>query len=595
MILAALLLKMLIMESELPSKVLPTHFKLNSTYDYVIVGGGTAGCVLAGRLSEDPDVKVLLLEAGPSDTGKETIPVHRVTDEMVKQDIDWGHVAVLPDSTGLGLINRSLHWPSWRVLGGSSSINGMLYVRGSKHDYDRWAQYLGTDQWDYRHVLPYFKKSEDVQIEHLKSSNYHSQGGEIYVDHVTPHSIAEKLTEAGQHIGYTRNGDYNGETLEGISLAQINSKNSRRWSTSDAFIRRHWNRANLHVAVNSHVTKVIIDNKQAKGVEVIRNGRKWTIHVQEEVILSAGAIGSPQLLMLSGIGPKKHLDSLKIQVVKDLSVGENLQDHAQFDMGIKVQYPLTASLKGLDSIWSHIQYKILGSGPLSSSFMAETLAFKSTTKETREQNWPDLQIHFLSYLPEFDEQPFGYTEDVKEHMIDREGAPYGMLCLPTLLRPESRGRITLKSTDPFDSPNIEMKYMEKQEDVELMIRGIQECEKFITTETFQNIGAELTEKIAARPCEAFRMKSHEYWQCLVKYRPISAFHYSGSCKMGPDNDPTAVVDGNLRVKGISGLRVVDASIMPWIVSGDTYAPTIMIAEKAADIIRGRPHLGPVNV
>ncbi|KAH9508964.1 hypothetical protein Btru_048406 [Bulinus truncatus] len=555
------------------------------------LGAGSAGCVLAGRLSEDPDVTVLLLEAGQDDTGNEAIATPGLAPTLLKSEVDWEYYTKPNNDFMQGLKDGRSFWPRGKVLGGSGSINAMLYVRGSRHDFDRWAKYLGTDQWDYQHVLPYFKKSEDVQIDHLKSSEYHGQGGQLEINSVHPQPIVNKLIEAGNVIGYSHNLDYNGKTMQGTSYSQVNSKNSQRWSTSFAFVHSTWDRANLHVATDSHVTQVLIENHKAKGVAVIRNGRKQIIHANKEIILSAGAIGSPQLLMLSGIGPKEHLDSLKIPVLADLPVGENLQDHVMFEIGFFINRSLTATARSFVSLWSYLQYKLFGKGPLASPYQCEALAFKSISKEAKSVDWPDLEIHFFSILlPPLMLKPFGYTDDVKEQMAERREDTYGGMCMPTLLRPESRGKITLTSRDPFDYPNIEPNYLEKQQDIELLIAGAQECEKFVNTDVLKAVGAEPSEKKPARACEAHRFKSHEYWQCLIKHRPLTVYHPVWTCKMGPANDSTAVVDPELRVKGISNLRVVDASVMPWIVSGNTQAATIMIAEKAADLIKGRQPL-----
>ncbi|KAH9503717.1 hypothetical protein Btru_067220 [Bulinus truncatus] len=482
-VVVAIVVKFVLIDRSSVSRVIQSTVKLNASYDYIIVGGGSAGCVLAGRLSEDSNVTVLLLEAGPDDTGNEAINIPLMGGKLWKTGLDWDYYSEKSDVTMKGL------------------LNGV-----------------------------------------------------------------------------------------GISYSQVNSKNSQRWSTSFAFVHSTWDRANLHVATDSHVTQVLIENHKAKGVAVIRNGRKQIIHANKEIILSAGAIGSPQLLMLSGIGPKAHLESLRIPVLADLPVGENLQDHVMFEVGFFINQSLTATARSFASVWNHIQYKLFGTGPLASAFLLEALAFKCIAKETKSVDWPDLEIHFFSMLPTAMVNFYGYTDDVKEQMAERREDTYGGMCMPTLLRPESRGKITLTSRDPFDYPDIEPNYLKKQQDIELLIAGVQECEKFVNTDVLKAVGAELSEKKPARACEAHRFKSHEYWQCLIKHRPLTVYHPVGTCKMGPANDSTAVVDPELRVKGISNLRVVDASVMPWIISANTQAATIMIAEKAADLIRGRQPL-----
>ncbi|GFO28419.1 glucose dehydrogenase [Plakobranchus ocellatus] len=565
---------------------------INATYDFIVVGGGAAGSTLAARLSENQDATVLLLEAGPSDWGNPKFEIPALGMLAYDTDLDWAYTTERQDGLFKGMEDERSRWPRGKVLGGSGSINAMMVARGSRHDYDRWADYTGDQTWNYRHVLSYFKKMEDMQVEGLRDSAYHGKDGPLTINWMNSGPLSEKLIEAGHDLGFSNN-DYNGKSMEGYFHVQNNVANQKRLSSSKAYLHPAMERPNLDVAVNSHVQKVVIVNKRAVGVEVIRNGRKLTVSARKEVILSAGAIGSPHILMLSGVGPRKHLEDLHIPVAADLPVGENLQDHVMVDIAVMINESYSYRMDDFTSPWALMQYYLFGSGALHVPNALEVGSFHKVTPESKEKDWPDLQLNFMNLASNTDVlRQARVKKELIEEMKHRDEYEFGFSCLPHLLRPESRGRITLASRDPFDYPLIKANYLDSQYDIDILFKGVEVCKKLIKTKTMQSIGAKIADTKPFSSCKHHEFDSRDYWECLWRHVVLTAYHPVGTCKMGPEGDPTAVVDSQFRVQGISGLRVADASIMPWVISGNTHIPTIMIAEKAADTIPGKQPLPP---
>jgi choline dehydrogenase len=518
-------------------------------YDYIIIGAGSAGCVLANRLSEDPSVKVLLLEAGGRDTQKE-IHIPLAFSKLFKGSCDWTYFTE-PEPR---LANRSLYWPRGKVLGGSSSINAMIYIRGHRSDYDQWRD-LGNPGWGYDDVLPYFKKSENQ--EH-GASEYHGAGGPLCVSDLrTVNPLSAVFVVAGEEAGFQRNTDFNGASQEGFGLYQVTQNKGQRHSAAAAFLRPATARKNLTVRTDAHVFGIYFEGKRAAIVSFQQETGSVQERAEREIILCAGAIGSPQILMLSGLGSADQLRHLDIPLTCDLpGVGKNLQDHPACSIVYECTKPV--SLASAEQLSNLVRYMVSKRGPLTSN-VAEAGAFIKTSASCQV---PDLQFHFgVGYFVEH-----GFQQ-IKGHAFT-----FG----PTLLHPHSRGEIKLRSSNPLDAPSIRANYYADSRDMDVMLEGAKLARTLAAAKAFSGFrGAELLPGPAAQDDAALRAHICKYTETL--YHPV------GTCKMGQDE--MAVVDAELRVHGVEGLRVVDASIMPTVIGGNTNAPTIMIAEKAADMIK----------
>ena len=526
------------------------------TYDYIVVGAGSAGCVLANRLSAEGSV--LLLEAGGPDEKRE-ISVPAAFGELFETDVDWEYYTEPQPE----MDDRELYWPRGKTLGGSSAINAMIYIRGHAHDYDTWAD-LGNEGWGYEDVLPYFRRSEGFAGDGAPGSSgvpneeYHGTDGPLsVVDAADPRSITERFVEAGQNVGLDRNDDFNGARQAGVGYYHLTQKGGKRHSAADAFLKPVLDRGSLSAETGAHVTEITFDGGRATGVVYEQDGQRFRASADAEVVLSAGAVDSPHLLMCSGVGPADHLADHDIEVVADRpGVGRNLQDHL---FGFVV-YESTAddTLDDADSIWNLLKYLLFKSGPLTSN-VAEAGGFWRSDPDLPA---PDVQFHFAP----------GYF---MRHGFDNPATGRGLSVGATQLRPESRGRIELASADPFDDPVIDPQYLTAEQDRETLVAGVRKAREILQSEPFDPIrGAEVwpgeDAQSDAEILDHIRETSH------------TVYHPVGTCKMGDDD--MAVVDDDLRVHGVENLRVADASVMPTLTGGNTNAPTYMIAEKAADLI-----------
>ncbi len=531
-------------------------------FDYIIVGAGSAGCVLANRLTEDGKSTVLLLEAGGKDSSMMIhIPVG-YAQTLKDPKVNWLYETE-PDP---GTHDRVHTWPRGKVLGGSSSINGLLYIRGQRQDYDGWAQ-LGLRGWSYDDLHPYFLRSQNQERDDLDG---HAKGGPLNVSDVTePHPVSDAVIEAGKALGLPHR-DVNGEDQEGVAYYQLTVKNGRRCSAAVAYLNPAKKRPNLNIETKALAARVLFEGKRAIGVEYTQNGQTHTARARAEVILAGGAINSPQLLELSGIGDPERLQQHGIDVVSALpGVGENLQDH--FVMGVRYRMkPGSPSVnqqsRGLAMIGEVFKYLTQRKGLLTLS-AAHIAAFIKTRPELAT---PDVQYHILPAT--MDMQKMTETGDM---VLEKQP---GITIAPCQLRPESRGSVHIKSPAHDSHPAIRPNYLSDPLDQQTAVAGLRWARELAEQPA-------LAKYIEHEMEPGAGLQSDEALLDYARESGGTIYHPVGTCKMGPDGDKMAVVDDQLRVRGVEALRVVDASVMPRLVSGNTNAPTIAIAEKACDMIR----------
>src|SRR6185437_774699 len=520
-------------------------------FDYIVVGAGSSGCVVASRLTEDPAVRVLLLEAGGPDRHP-FIHIPAAFSRLFKTRLDW-QLLTEPQEH---LKQRRLYWPRGKVLGGSSSINALIYTRGHRQDYDDW-QALGNDGWGFADVLPYFKKAENQE---RGASEYHGTGGPLNIADVeAPNVLTRAFVEACTQVGLPRNDDFNGPIQEGVGFNQVTQKAGRRMSAARAYLVPASRRPNLTVITGAKTTRVLLEGTRAVGVEYVRRGRLQQAQAGREVVLCGGTVHSPHLLMLSGIGPRNHLESLSIPVRIDLpGVGQNLQDHVLTGAAYACTQPVSldraATLINLLNAW--LRHK----GPLISN-IAEAGGFIRTTPQLA---LPDVQLYFT---------PAYYIE----HGFTRPPG-YGFCLGVCLLRPRSRGEMWLRSRDPRQPPCVQPRYLDDPADLPPLREGMRLVRRIAQASAFDPFRGE--ERLPGAHIASDAEIGED-----IRHRLETLYHPVGTCKMG--HDPQSVVNARLQVHGASGLRVVDASIMPTLPGGNTNAPAIMIAEKAVDLMLDR--------
>ena len=583
-----------------PSKY-PYRRVIDREFDFIVVGAGSTGCVLANRLSELENATVLLIEAGGPDSNADMhIPL--AYSKLQMSDIDWQYMTSPQKQACMNMYNRQCAWPRGKVLGGTSGINAMVYTRGNKADYERWEKVYGAEGWGWDDVFPYFIKSENLRATGC-DEGYHGTDGPLTVTKPSYISGGSKaFLEAAKELGF-KELDYNGREQLGFSQAQQTVKNGVRWSTAQAFLHPVRHRENLFVWTGKSVQRLKIEGSKVLGVYVVdtdeyKTGETTFIAARKEVILSAGAIDSPKILLLSGIGPEDHLKEARIPLVKDLPVGQNLQDHVMIPKGYHTDIPPTSTLSftrtNTETLGNLVQYYLFGSGPLSASPM-EVHGFVKSGLQEKGDDRPDLQFITLAAKGDL---KFAKLYNVREEvllesplfkrLVELGQHVTGYTIVPGILHPKSVGEIRLNTSgSPLDPPVIDPNYLSDPHDIEVLLKGIRLAQMIANTtafDVFRTGNVFVNDEIATERCPQ-NFDSDDYWRCHIRHMTLTIYHPVGTCKMGRTTDPTTVVDPRLRVKGLEKLRVADASIMPELVSGNTNAPCIMIGEKAADMIK----------
>ena len=529
-----------------------------ASFDFIVTGAGSAGCAVAGRLSEDGRFRVLLLEAGPRDTNPWIhIPLgyHKT---YTNPRINW----MFDSEPEAELNNRVMYQPRGKVLGGTSSINGMVYMRGNAADYDEWRQ-RGCEGWDYDSVLPYFKRAEDQE---RGADAYHGIGGPLRVsDHRWKPNLAQAMHDAAVEAGIPANPDFNGARQEGVGYYQTTIGHARRWSSAKAYLSGARQRHNLAIVTNAHATRLLIQDGCAVGVEYHTPAGLRSARATREVIVSGGVYGSPQLLMLSGLGPAAHLRQHGIAVLRDMpGVGAHLQDHFNTYVAYRCAQPVTMNdlvISFRHRLVAAAKYALGRTGPLASMGLFVGALIRSDQRLER----PDLQINMFAWA---------VKERTRAGIVPQPFSAFGLS--PVHLRPDGRGTVRLKSPDPLAAPEIRFNFLKSAYDFEALMQGMRICREIARQPALKPF---VVEEILPGP----HIVSDADLKADIRARGVSNLHPVGTCRMGREAD--AVVDPQLRIHGIDGLRVADASIMPSIIAGNTNAPTIMIGEKCADLVR----------
>lgn len=542
-------------------------------YDFIVVGAGISGSVVASRLSEISRWKVLLLEAGSDEPTAAQVPGLSPA-AFSRTDFSWNYTTEPQDNACLrakGICN----WPRGKSVGGTGIINGMMYTRGNAKDYDAWAE-AGNVGWSYEDVLPYFIKSENNGNPELVEEEYHGFNGLLPVQQL-PYQpeLAHSIIEAAVELGYPER-DVNGRNKSSFAVAQLMYRNGVRVTTASAFLRPFRNRSNLDVTTNARVTKVLIDRRtlRAVGVEYIKNNEFFKVKARKEIILSAGAINSPQLLLLSGVGPQEDLESLDIKVLADLSVGRNLHNH----VAARVRFSINEYAIRQLSMESLYQYVNFLRGPLASTGLSQLTGFVKS--KYAEEDYPDLQIFFSGYSTKCSNT--GLIQECENGSMKNCGRRE-IAIRPTLVDVRSKGVLKLRSSNPLDHPLLFPNYLTKKQDINILKEGIQFALKMSRTKALKAWGMQAIKQY--KGCENFEYGTDDYWECVIVTHTGAEHHQSGTAKMGPSYDPEAVVDPQLRVYRITSLRVIDASIFPMLPRANPVSSLVMIAEKGSDMIK----------